>query len=274
MSSVDESNKIYLDIDSLFDMRQAMILKIAKDEQKALEYLSSNRYIMREIDDFTEIGISSNDYKKAYSNLTLTDLSKTTISYNITNIKMRAESGEKLSSVNGISKIPEIILNIFPLKMNGKQVDMLRSALFVKLQTNVKITIINLSPLSITPAYIKQMNIRSFYCYDFPRWSAFHSKELAESDLTNTTMIFPMISKETLSEDDKKVFEELGFTNPFDYLTFVLSKVVKVSFTPIPYYSSLPVAAMYIESMYEDIIKTENDKEPEVSEDDNINTET
>lgn len=270
--SEERTNKIYIDMESLFDLRQAAIIKASEDVEKSLKYLSSRDYIARTMDDFSEI-IDTNLYKKTYLSLSFSDLRYTSISYTFTNLRMRLATNDKMNSMEGKARSPELIVNVYPVKTTVKEQEILRNLLFQKLDVKTKITIIDLSPLTMSPTYIEQLNINVFYCYNFPQWSSFHMEGLVNTK-HRCTYMFPELMAEESSEEDEKVLKSLGFDDPFEYLEFFLMEVATLRFTPMVYYSILPVANLYVEAAYEEIIEEEKERVDDEVEDDGSSSDT
>jgi len=265
-----ETSKILIDIFSLLDIRQAILYSLYEDKEKLSDYLLSEEYNFRGIDVFPNI--NEIEYNNKLKECSLELLPFSTITYLIISIKTKLSNIEQRNNFYRENKVPEVILNVYPFKLNSKQVEQLQNILFVKLDTNTLVNIVNLPPKEISPLFIKNGGFISCFMYDFSEWIEQHSSSLENIKLTDTILYFPSISKAKISEEELSKITKLGFKDIFGYTEFLFSSVANISFLPTVFYSNLITAMGYL-SKFNDILKNKKlDKEEDINIDlSNIN---
>lgn len=247
-----ETSKILIDIFSLLDIRQAILYNLYKDKEQLAEYLVSEEYNFRTQDLFPNIEQALYETQIKESSIDL--LPASTITYILTSLKSKLANLEQRNSFYGEKKVPEIVLNIYPFKLNELQIKQLQNLLFVKLETNTLITIINVPLKDISPVFIKNGQFVSCFLYDFSSWIALHASSLEKVKLIDTIMYFPSIAKTQPTEEELKKITKLGFKDIFNYTEFLLSSVVTINFLPTVFYSNMITAVSHL-SKFDEVLK-------------------
>jgi hypothetical protein len=241
-----DTAKIYIDIDSLLDSRQGILNRLSKDVLDVIEYISTDTYSFREVDDFSDI-VDMKEYSRLSKRRPKEILSMSTITYLINILKNKIDNIEKRNTFYNETKHPEVVLNIYPYDLTSKERDHIRDMLFLKLDTDVFITIVSLHHSEISPYYIQSNNFVSCFIYDISKWMNSHLESLQKVKLTDTVLYFPAVYSKKGTKEELKVISDLGFKDIFSYFEFLLSNVVTVSFLPVVFYTNVLIATSILE---------------------------
>lgn len=237
------TNKIYIDIQSLLDIRQSVLVEMM-GEEKALEYVSSDLYNFRETDIFP---VNQEEYKHRMNSKTPAVFKNSTITYNEVILKSKLASLEKLNGFNSESAQPELIVNTYPYQLTKEQVRHIQNAIFIKMDLLCVITVVYDSPAVWSPSYIRNNNVSSFFMYNFSEWMGFHSDKLVNGDLREINIFVPAVGAKELTDEEHKNFKKLGFTDVFSYTEYVLSSVCRIQFLPIIFYTNIVTATAILD---------------------------
>lgn len=234
-----ETNKIYVDLESLLDIRQALLMEFLP-EDKTAQIVSSEQFNFRTVDDFNQIDMDS--YSAKLFNGELSILRKATVTYIVNLVRTRVTSNEKLNNYTSESKEPEIILNTYPFKLPNGALDALINGLFVKLNTPCIITPVYLKPEECTPYMFSSGSYISVFIYDSSAWLNHNADALIKVADTKPNYYFPSLyyNKDVSTE----VFKQLGFKDIFSYGEYIFSPVAKISFLPTMFYTNILVSEL------------------------------
>ncbi len=255
MSEQSQTSKIYIDLESLLDLRQGMMFPLYKDKEKLANYISSEKYCFRTIDllDTESEVLDYNEHiQEAGSNILL----GANLTYCITVLNSKADGLEKRNSVMGIKSEPEIVINTYPIKLTDLACEVIRSGVFKKLINPCYITLVYMEPKELTPYFIKSNNFATCIIYNYSSWLNENLEKAREERISNCSFYFPALTKSVPTDEEKKTLEATGFKDPFGYLEFILSTVMDVSFLPTLFYSNVITATAYLH----DLEKTEPEK--------------
>ena len=246
-----ETNKILVDIESLFDIRQAMLSKLTNIDN-LVNLVNSEEYNHRKVDIFKDIDMA--EYEKINNNKTVDLLQRSTVTYIINVLKSKVQTLEKRNNFYGETKAPEIILNIHPFNLSEEQVNVLQNLLFVKLDSKCLITIISKSNAELTPHFIKSLSIIVCIIYNFSEWLSHNTDALNTIKLPDVLFYFPSVYKIEDTNNEMEKITKQGFKDVFSYLEFLLSSVANINFLPILFYSNLITASILVDQ-YNDELK-------------------
>lgn len=252
---MSDTNKIYVDLFSLFDMRQGILSTLCKDDDKLIEYLMSDEYNNREVDDFTSLGITKNRYDHAVRNITKQMLSNTTITYIMNNLSNKLSNNSKINASKATNFESELIVNIYPLELTLKEQNQLKNMLFISLGVKSLISIIYMNNKSIHPSYLDGNNISIAYIYDLSDWLNHHLEYIKDNTMTNCSIHSPTLSKLKRSDLDTEELKKLGDSDQFSYLELILSPRVRLVFVPVLYYTSYVISEPKIAKIIEELRK-------------------
>ncbi len=240
-----DTTKIYIDIDSLLDLRQAVLSRLMSLDQLTT-YLQSEDYNFRTLDKFP---IDMVQYAKINQDKSSSLLSRSSLTYIINSLRSKIDHVEKRNTFHNKHFPPEILLNVYPFKLHDDQIKIIQNLLFVKLKTSCHINVISMSPKELTPHYIHSNNIVSVFMYQFSEWLTEHTDSLNQTKLTEILFYFPALYQ---TEDIKNELEEIkksGFKDIFSYVEFLYSSVLNVNFLPVVFYSNLITSSVYVEKL-------------------------
>lgn len=249
-----ETSKIYVDIESLFDLRVPILHSLAKNEEELVNYLNSEEYNFRQIDEFKLVDQA--EYNRINKEKTVDLIPRSIITYILTALKGKLDNLEKRNSFYNEKKAPEVLLNIYPFELSESQTNALQNMLFLKLETNTMVTIIRMSPKEVTPYFIKNSGIITTFMYDFSAWMNEHTAALEKTKLTDTLMYFPSLVHVKHDEKELQKITRLGFKDLFGYTEYLYSSVANLNFLPVVFYSNLVTASLYIDK-FNTVLKEE-----------------
>lgn len=255
---IKEKGRIYVDIESLFDIRQGILYKLTTQD-KVTEYINSDEYNLREIDNFSIVDM--NEYKNIYETKPVDILKYSTITYIINVLNTKVANLEKRNTYYGEKKVPEVLLNIYPFKLNKDTIETIQNTLFIKLNRRTYVEIINVPNKELSPFFIKNSSIVTCLIYNFQEWFNLHADSLREIKLLNTVLYFPSIYYNKGSLEDLKIIKNLGFKDIFSYIEFIMAEYALVNFLPIVFYSNIVTSSLYINQFNKVLLKQKLDKE-------------
>jgi len=248
-----DTSKIYVDIESLLDIRGAILSQLL-DEDTLANYLNSEEYNFRQIDKFPIVNQDEYDQIDANKDIDLIPFS--IVTYILVALKSKISNLEKRNIFYNEKKMPEVILNVYPFNFPESQIEDLQNALFIKLEANTLVNIINLPPKEISPYFINNSGIISCFIYNFKEWMNNHAESLEKTKLLDVFLYFPALYYETPNEEELKKVTDLGFKDLFSYTEYIFSPVANINFLPVVFYSNLVTASLYLEK-FNDILKSE-----------------
>lgn len=193
---------VLIDLDCLFDTRFATLMEM--DAEKA-DSLLLEGYYFRERDEFP--GMNLNEFRERYSKRdvqTLKNSLPTALLFRLGSIvaDFIIEFSKDGRLVN-----PELILNIFPYKLSGEEINTMVLCLKVRTNNIIPVRVISQDPLNISPGWISD-NVTFFYLYNWSDWLTKHAMELANNRLDDVCIVAPSIMPLSIDEG-KKQLEEL-----------------------------------------------------------------
>lgn len=249
---ITETASIYVDIDSLLDLRQAALTHLVKQKRLA-EFLNSDEYNFREIDRFKDIDMVK--FHQHHNEKDSDLISRSTITYILNVLKTKVVNLEKRNNFYGESKKPEVLLNIYPFILTQQEQEEIQNALFIKLETNCLISIISKPIEEVSPFFIKSNDIIAAFIYNFSKWANAHSESLSKSPLKDTLLYFPSIYYDTRKQEQLSIITKLGFKDIFSYLEYLFSGVASINFLPTVFYSNIITASIILEKYNRQLVK-------------------
>lgn len=237
------TNKIYVDIQSLLDLRQSVLIELM-GEESALEYVSNDEYNFREHDKFP---VDQKLYLEKMSSKSPVIFKNATITYIEVLIKNKLTNLEKLNGFNGENSQPELVVNTYPYQLTQDQVRNIQNAIFVKLNVLCVVSIVYDQPSVWSPSYIRNNNVSSFFMYDFSGWMKHHSTKLINGDLKNCNVYAPSIGSAELTPEELKELKKLGFNDIFSYTEYILASACRIQFLPIVFYTNIITATAILD---------------------------
>lgn len=233
---------LYIDIDSLIDIRQGILKKLMKEDE-LIKYIHSDNYIHRIIDEFD---VDMDKYREIYSSRDKSIIENSIISYTFNQLRFKIMKHTKTATnehkVNGIN----ILVNIYPFNLTNNEAHTLCYMLEKKLNIAVNVSPININLKELTPYFIKSTDIKELFIYDAADWLEYHSQALTTMPLLHNFFTFPALVKKKLSKEEEKKLKETGFTDIFALTEFVTSAMLTLNFNPMIYYNDVISASAMI----------------------------
>ena len=246
--------KIYIDIQSLMDLRHSALFHMLGQEG-AHNIVLREPYNLREHDQIPEIDL---ELFEAYLNSTDTRMLATApMTYLQVPLASKVQNLEKRNSFMGEVAVPEIVLNTYPFTLTAEQAEVFQNALFLKTGSSAKVTLVFEHPKGLTPHYLKNTGFAACFMYDFSQWAGYHTKAVESGDLREVLMYFPALYKVPPTEEERKVFQKLGFKDIFQYTEYLFTARVPLQFLPVFFYSSLVTATAFLE-LHKDHLQPEH----------------
>lgn len=244
--------RIYVDLDSLLDVRQAVLTHLVKQKPLA-QFLNSDEYNFREIDRFPEVNMTQ--YYQIDNQRDSDLISRSTVTYILNVLKTKIANLEKRNNFYGETKRPELLLNVHPFILSIQEQEDIQNALFIKLESNCTINIIDKPVQEISPFFMKSNDIISAFIYNMSKWAGIHSESLSKSPLKDTLLYFPSIYYDERKKEQLGTITKLGFKDIFSYIEYLFSAVASINFLPTVFYSNIVTASIVLEKYNSELTK-------------------
>lgn len=238
------SNKIYVDIPSLFDLRHSALYQIL-GEQASLEIVTSPPYNLRETDTFKEVDMALFDAYIQTDDLRI--LEHAPLTYIQTVLSSKIANAERRSVLLADQSHPELILNTYPFKLNEQQTNLMQNALFISTGKACAVTLIYEHPKKLSPHWLKSSGFSVCVMYDFHGWLQHHATACNNADLKDVIMYFAPICKTLPTKDELRTIAKVGFKDVFSYTEYIFAGKVQLNFLPIFMFSSIAIASAFLE---------------------------
>ena len=243
--TTEKTSKIYLDIASLFDLRHSALYQVLGEEE-SIAIATAQPYNIRECDEFP--GVDSELLQRFLASADLRMLEHAPMSYIQIAVASKVKNIERRNTFMAESTLPEVVLNIHPFELTTEQCEMLQNALFVKIDTGCKVTIVREHPRGLTPHFLKNSGFIACFMYDLHDWLQYHAKAVQNADLKEVMMYFAGIYKNKPTKEEAKVFTKLGFKEVFSYTEYLFTGRMQLNFLPVFMYSSLITATVFLQA--------------------------
>lgn len=218
-----------------------------------MDLIYEKDYYLREVDIFKDV--DHQKYQDCVKDPHIA-LKNATVTYMINVLINRLDQMEKLNAFKNEESGSELVLNIYPYKLEQSVVDMIRDAIFIKLGLPVFITIVN-DPDSVwSPNYIKNCNVSHFYKYDAAEWLNKYGEQLSTGILREVRLFFPSLGKQPLDKAQVKEVQKAGFKDVFSYTEFLFSPYTKLQFLPAVFYCNLVLSSKVLQGYNEELMRT------------------
>jgi hypothetical protein len=233
-------NRILIDLDSLLDVRQGVLSRLLQDDKALADYVASEAYNFREMDDFSAV-VNMQRYKTLYTNPTKDIVSNSTITYLFTVLKKKILDIEKRNVSHNETKALEILVNTYPFKLSEEEQSSLIDVFFIKLKTEVYLRTIYIPPEQISPTFIRDNDIIELYIYDTHAWLNVQLDNVhkASFKLHGHRLNFPALYTAKPADDFKEKLTKHGFKDVFSALEYLTSAYMVVNFLPVIFYSNI-----------------------------------
>lgn len=235
---------IYVDIESLLDLRQGYYATKPELYEQAADYLLSDAYNFRETDELKFL--APGEFKRAMLKPSLSYLDGSIVSYILSQIKVKIDRLEMKNKLNNEHTEPQVILNVYPFEMSIQQQRHIRDLLSYRLGGETLTHVVRLRPDEVDPGFFRDNGVASAFIYDYRQWLDLNLQKCASVPVKDVNLYFPALYPNTPSEEDLKAFKKTGHKDGFSYLETLTSGILSVSFLPVALYSSFLVATHYL----------------------------
>lgn len=247
---MSDTSKIYVDIDSLLDTRQGILIEML-GEDTALRMVSSNEYNFRDVDDFN---VDMKHFKARRDVGDVAVLTHSTVTYMETVLKSKIANISKRNAFNNTHDEPEVILNTYPYRLTEGQALKMRDAVFLRLGSCCAVTLVCDHPKLWTPGYIKSNGVYAFYAYSFGKWMQEHCSKLETTDLKEVQMYFACVGDERIPDKELKDIVKLGFKDIFSYTEYLLSGATRLTMLPVIFYTNVIIATAILKKQDQSLV--------------------
>ena len=260
------TNKIYVDIQSLLDIRQSVLAQLMGVEE-TLTYINTDEYNFRDIDKFP---VDMEAYKNLMDNKDGLALRQATITYIEVVLKSKINSLEKIGGFSDDSIQPEIVLNTYPYQLTREAVGLLQNAVFLKLGQNCHVKVVYDAVSVWSPVFIKQNKVSAAFIYDLTSWMNRHGESLSTQGMKECNIYSPAIGKIELTPAEDKQIKKLGFNDIYAYTEYIMSSACRIQFLPIVFYTNIVTATVLLDkhkSVVESLAEVERERTKGLAED-------
>ena len=247
-----DTTKIYVDIESLFDLRQAALFDLYESKEKLGDYLNSESYNFRDCDVFE--GVDMDKYKEVYGAKAVGMIPRSVVTYILMTLRSKLANIEKRNTFHNESKVPEILLNVYPFELSESHKEQMQNMLFVKLESETIISVVSMSPKELSPYFMKTSGLTACFIYDFAGWMNAHSGSLEGCKIPEVLLYFPSLYVVKPSEAEVSQITKLGFKDVFSYTEYLMSSVANFNFLPVVFYTNIVTANCYL-TKFDDVLK-------------------
>lgn len=247
MQADQKFNRILVDLDSLLDIRQGILSKLMSEEKLA-DYISSEEYNFRTIDNFSSVA-DMDKYNYFNTNRTKDIISAATVAQLFTVLKKKIHNLERKNAHFNEHKLPELYINIYPFTLSTAEQDTLINIVFTKLNTEIFIKTVYIAPKDITPYFLRNTEIVEVFIYDSRTWLDLQLDNIykSETKLHDIRINFPAICAEAVTEDIQMKLDKLGFKDVFSLMEYIASGYAVFNFLPTIFYSNVIIAKSYLD---------------------------
>lgn len=244
---------IYVDIESLFDLRQGFLATSDFEFEKLSDYLLSEAYNFRETDQL--LFVNPTAYREAMREPDVRFLENSTITRILLSVKSKVDNIENRNKYYNETTVPEVMLNVYPFSFPEDKMEHIRNLLFYKLGSDCLVSVVRIEPVDVSPFFFKSSNVVSAFIYDMSTWVNNHIKALETVRIPDTILYFPSVLAEKPSEKEMKEITKLGFKDVHSYTEYIFSTVASVNFLPTVFYSNIVTALSHLKKFDESIKK-------------------
>lgn len=251
---------IYVDMESLFDLRQGFLTTKGLTPLELNEYILNDEYNNRETDEL--MGFTREDYRKEVDEGNMDIVKGSIVTYIGNEIFNRIQNMTANNVVDGAHYIPEVWLNQGNFEFTNEEIDMLKNLMFVTFGSVCNVDVLYIPLKQLSPSFIEENNIRLVYMYDCSEWLNLHGNHLTNNPIPKTEFYFaPIYSNYDLDAIEK--LKEIGFRDGFSYVEFVMSPHTKCRFYPTVFYSNNVISTAIQQSLLKDLQKETVEKSKE-----------
>lgn len=256
-----EKMVMYIDIESLLDLRQGFLVTKGKQWEEVFEYLNSIDYNNRVSDNLMEF--SNKEYRQEVANGNVDLIKNSILTHVFTTLLGKLMNVSVKSNIDNVKYIPEVWVNVYPFELTEEEIDGIKNGLFHHINMDCYIEVISRDIKELTPHFIKEANIDTCFIYDVSTWINTHGNKLTRSPCIETEIVMPPIYEVEPTEEELEKLKQIGFEDGFDFLQTMASFYTKLTFLPITFYTNHLIANEIILGFKEEFEKETQEKSKE-----------
>lgn len=230
-----EFNTLYIDIDALFDTRYALLTYLLKES-----YLKENftRYKERVADELDPV--SKIDLARCYVHRDKRLIEKRFVTLVSDFIKDFIYKN-RVNSVNGPeSRIPKIVVNVYPYKLDVFEISELVEYLEELTEGKCDIDTVNFDIERLTPSLVKS-SYSIMIKYEYVQWLEHYSKNEVFKKITaaGVTLLVPALYLVELPNIEQAKEFQRNKTTPFKEVEKLVSPIINLQYMPVEFFSSI-----------------------------------
>lgn len=240
---------IYVDLDSLFDTRLAILDKI---DTKYATLVYGAGFAERVEDAFPNI--SKEQFKKLFDERDNDILSRSLLTGVVSMVEEHLKETVKTLHKTPGSKEVNVYINCWPYEFDIEGVEMILKPIHEMAQNRANIHAMNKDPRTIPSSFFSN-KFAFLVMYDYTRWlfSVLDDPRTISNPMAKTTLIAPkLFLADTF--DDKDMQEMLGAGNldPFREIELVCAPYIGLEFLELPIFSAM-LPASFIQKRKEEL---------------------
>lgn len=220
--------KAYVDIDSLFDLRLAVVHRL--NPAAATELSTNPQYFVRFNDELWKISrkVKQAEYLEAYAKRNVDDLQNAVLTEVLDELEniCRVDAMQNMFRNEAENNI--LTINTYPIKLTDEQQQELAGQ-FAWHSSFGEVKMISLDPAFILPELIKEQTHTVFY--DLDAWVNIHFKDVKLGELTGVSVLAPPMFKKvpeiekiiSIIDAAKRAWQPFFFYNPMPIGKFCMS---------------------------------------------------
>lgn len=238
---------LYIDIESLLDLRQGFLVWKGVEWDEIKRYLESDEYNHRDVDDLMHF--KAEEYRSEVEKGNKELVKNSILTFNLSTLITKILNLSVKSGVDGVSYTPEVWIDVHPFEFTDEEINGIKNGVFSHIGIDCFIEVVNLGYEKVTPFLINETKMDTCLIYNFSGWLNKHGEDMSKNPCLHTDLIFPPIYAVKPTDEDMKVFNEFGFDDGFTYMSFLTSYYAKIDFHPITYYTNQIIAREVLEEL-------------------------
>ena len=227
---------IYVDLDSLFDTRLAILDKI---DNKYSTLIYEAGFANRTEDAFPRL--SKEQFKKLFDDRDNDILANSLLTNVMMMVKEHAiDCIKKLHNTPGKKEL-NIYVNVWPYTFDKEGIEIILKPIYNIVENRINVHAINLDPKTISTTFFGD-KFAFIVMYDYMRWLTFilNDPKTAKNTMGKTTLIAPKLYLgETYSEKDMQEILDSGNFDPFKEVELVCAPFIGLEFYDIALFSAI-----------------------------------
>lgn len=227
---------VYVDLDSLFDTRLAILDKL--DSKYAILVYEAG-YSNRSEDAFPRL--NKETFKKLFDERDNDILSRSLMTSVISMIRDFIKENIKVLNTTPGKREINIYINVWPYSFDKEGVELILKPIYDLEKNRVNVHAINLDPKTIPASWFGQ-RFAFIIMYDYMRWlnNILNDAKTLQNKMPKTTLIAPkLFLNETYNEREYQEHLDAGNMDPFREIELICGQYIGLEYYETPLFSAL-----------------------------------